>query len=137
MVLCCAKKDIEWNVCFEWRKNLATERFYAYEKAYKSSDTAGLQSYEKITDRGIESFMDLRYVKDETLEQFLTRLGYDRESKYNISAGALLFENGDYLDYYEFQDGKWKERSNWNELIDKFIDDLSDDTIIVGVDCHV
>lgn len=136
---CCAarKKDIEWNVCFEWRKNLATERFYAYEKAYKSGDTAEFQSYEKITERGIESFMNLLYVKDETLEQFLTRLGYYRKSKYNISAGALLLENGEYFDFYEFQDGKWNERSNWNELIEQFIDGLSDDTVIVGVDCHV
>lgn len=136
---CCAarKKDIEWDACFEWRKNLATKRFSVYEKAYKTGDAAELSAYEKITERGIESFGDIHYVKDETLEEFLTRLGYYRKSKYNVSAGALLFENGEYFDFYEFQDGRWKERSNWNELMEQFVDGLSDDTVIVGVDCHV
>lgn len=137
---CCAarKKDIAWQTFFEWHKTLATERFYEFEKIYKSGDENNeLSPFGRITEEGIRNFDGLAYAKDETLEQFLERHGYFRESKYHASAGALLFEYGEYFDTFERCNGEWKERSNWAELVEKFIDELSDDTVIVGVDCHV
>lgn len=135
---CCAarKKDIEWQVEYEWRKHLAMERFYEWEQLYNSGkEPEGFGP--KITERGVEHFGDVLYYKGETLEQFLDRLGYNRVCKYNAHSGAVLLPDGEYHDSYEFCDEKYKVNDGWSALLEKFIDELPDDAVIVGVDCHV
>ena len=135
---CCAarKKDIEWQVVYEWRKHLAMERFSEWEQLYNSGKESKGDG-PRITERGVEYIGQILYYKGETQEQFLARLGYNHVGKYYVYNGAVLLSNGEYRDAYEFRDENCKPTDDWRNMVEGFIDKLSDDAVLVGVDCHV
>lgn len=131
------KKVIEWQALFEWRKAKATKSFYELEKMFLEGKLK--EGYcASIKENGIAGFNNMYYVKGETLDEYLERHGYNRVGKYCLCAGAILFQDGSYHDSYEFRDEKSGEVSTeWGNLIDKLLDSMADDDVIVSVDCHI
>ncbi len=129
------KKDIEWDALYEWRRKCATERFYRYEEMFKAKKLdEGF--WGTFTAKGIQSFSSMLYIAGETLEEHLARIGLSNDLKYHSHAGAFLDLNDEYRESsfeYAFCGNYDVE---WCKCIDEFIDSVSDDTVIVAVDCH-
>lgn len=131
------KKDIEWQTLFEWRKAKATESFYELEKMFSEGKMKeGYFGF--IKENGIYGFDNMYYAKGETLDEYLERHGYNRKRKYRLSTGAILFPDGSYHDSYEFCDKNSGEVSAaWGDQIDRLLDSIDDDAVVVSVDCHI
>ena len=138
------KKDIAWDLM----KNLAfDENKKAYERLkdiWESKEIPeGIDA--RFTDGGIMAFLSMEYVAGESFETFCARRGYPIGSKYQyITAGYLSC--GEYFEYdtdwselktVEDADVRAASKTQWAQQLDAFIDNLDEETVLVGVDCHV
>lgn len=129
------KKDIEWKVEYEWAKKRLTERFFVLEKSFKEGKVPeGMVA--QIGEGGIGFFGEVYYVKDETLEENLKRHGYCDDTKFNAGGGAFIDLDGAYCDRFDVL-GPHEDREGWKKILEHFVDRVDDNTVIVGVDCHV
>lgn len=131
------KKDIQWKAMYEFEKENATKRFHILEKAF-SEKKLPEGYFGKFTDDGIAGFGDMVYKNGETVQQYLSRHRIIRTYKYPSFAYAYLDNNGEYFDkdYIGLSDSRKRDRV-WQRMMNRFIGSLSDDTVLVGVDCHI
>lgn len=132
------KKDIQWQTMSEWKKNKASEDFKMFEQWFKDGKCPE-DAYVSITDNSIETFGSKLYIKGETLDENLSRLGIVSKHKYPNLAHAYLADDG-----YNSADSIWRPDADdsvitetWRTMLDNYIDSIPDDTVIVGVDCHM
>lgn len=136
-VVAARKKDIEWKVLADWRVQCETNYFKQFEEWFKTGVVTD-DDY-KLTEQGIECFGRLEYYKGETLENFLKRNCMSKEGKYAIEPYAYF--KGE--EWYESPHSSWSSRKDdvydneWQKELIKFIDELSDETVLVCVDCHM
>lgn len=132
------KKDIVWNVMFKCAKERATNNFYCLKKGYEEGKIPE-GWYGKITETGIAGFGEALYIKGETVQQYLARHRIIRKYKYPVFAYGYLDEDGEYRseDDIVLTKDKNKRRRKWHKQLKHFIDSLCDDTVLVGVDCHI
>ena len=90
----------------------------------------------QISEGGIGFFGEVYYVKDETLEENLKRHGYCDDTKFNAGGGAFIDLDGAYCDRFDVL-GPHEDREGWKKILEHFVDRVDDNTVIVGVDCHV
>ena len=78
------------------------------------------------------------YVKGETVQQYLARHRIIRKYKYPSFPYGYLDDRGEYHseDSMPSKDDK-KAKRMWHKKVNRFIDALSDDAVLVGVDCHI
>ena len=85
-------------------------------------------------------FGEVRYLKDETLQEYLHREHLDDSVKYPVGFYQLLSEKTGYIErnpnYFAGLDERAKAEYDWNEQVNRFIDELDDACVLVGVDCH-
>ena len=131
------KKDIQWKVMFERSKENAVKNFRALEKGFAEGKIPE-GWYGNITENGISGFMEMLYVKGETVQQYLARHRIIRKYKYPSFPYGYLDDQGEYHseDSMPSRDEK-KAKRMWHKKVNRFIDALSDDTVLVGVDCHI
>ena len=129
------KKDIEWQVLYDWSKKRMTERFYQLEKCFaEKAIPEGM--FAQITEQGIGFFGDLYYVAGESLDENLRRYGYADDMKYHASCGAYVDHDTAYCDRFDIL-GPHDDREGWCRLLEDFVEKADDNAVIVGVDCHV
>lgn len=130
------KKDIEWNALFEWRKKCATERFLLLEEHFKVQ-TVPDGIIGNISERGIHSWSGDEYLAGETLEEYLHRCGFVDDEKYHAHCGAFVDLSGEYHEecFRDAFSGKYDV--GWNKMLEEFLDEIPDDSVIVAVDCHM
>ncbi len=131
------KKDIQWKVMFEHSKESAIQNFHTLEKSYAECKIPE-GWYGKITENGISGFMEMLYIKGETVQQYLARHRIIRKYKYPSFPYGYLDDQGEYHseDSMPSRDEK-KIKRMWHKKVNRFIDSLSDETVLVGVDCHI
>ncbi len=130
------KKDIEWNALYEWRKKCATERFLLLEEHFKAK-TVPEGMFCTISEKGMHSWNGDDYLAGETLEEYLHRCGFIDEEKYHAHCGAFVDLSGKYHEAC-FQDAFFgKYDGGWNRMLEEFLDEISDEAVIVAVDCHM
>ena len=131
------KKDIQWKVMYEYSKETATKNFQTLEKAFAEGKMPEGWCG-SINENGIVGFMQMLYVKGETVQQYLARHRVIRKYKYPSFPYGLLDDQGEYHseDSMPSRDEKIIKRM-WHKKVNRFIDALSDDTVLVGVDCHI
>ena len=133
------KKDIEWDMMNDWQLVEAENRLKELETWFKSGECPK-NSYGKITDEGIENYHGLIYKKGEKLDEYIARMGITQDLKYPVDVYACLHD-GEYLESESLikVDGEFKISNypDWTEHVQNLIDDLNDDVVLVGVDCHV
>ena len=112
-----------------------TERFYQLEKCF-AEKTLPEGMFAQITDQGIGFFGDLYYVAGESLNENLRRYGYVDDMKYHAGGGAYVDLDGAYCDRFDIL-GPHDDREGWCRLLEDFVERIDDNTVIVGVDCHV
>ena len=140
MWVCAArKKDIEWQVMFDWNMEQKT-KFYNELLECFGKGSCPKEWCAQITENGIISWGETLYVKGETLDEFLTRHKVTADYPYQI------FPYG-YLNGYEYStsesfesiNGQYKiiEDENWYQKIKDLFDNADDEKVFVGVDCHI
>ncbi len=136
--VCAARKrDIEWEVMADWYILTVKKKFQSLEKLFltgeRDDDIRGI-----VTDAGIEYDRELICKKDETEEQYLERSNLFKNCRYTISFYAFLGENGlqtpDDLDIPDTNPDN--RRDCWLSAIERHIESLPDDIVLIGIDCH-
>lgn len=130
------KKDIEWNALYEWRKKCATERFLLLEEHFKAN-TVPDGAFLTISEKGMRSWSGDEYLAGETLEEYLYRCGYIDDEKYHSHCGAFIDLKGEYHEECFGDAFSGKYNAAWSKMLEEFLDEVSDDTVIVAVDCHM
>ena len=126
------KKDIEWQVMYEWKIQNLTERFQRLEKMYHDGKLDP-DMYATITEEGIIAYGRVIYYKDEPLDAFLNRYAASWRHYPVYFHDIVNEEQWISLDNYQ----ETEEMGHWVKQLDSYIDSLSDDTILVGVDYHI
>ena len=131
------KKDIAWQIMQDWKVKTESERYETYKNIFETGEIpAGIACH--ITEKGIIDFSSFLYIKDESLEEYLSRRGFISQYKYPNIAYAFL-KDGEYhsQDQYcsnQAYEEKWTE---WHKILDAYIRSIPEDTVMVGVDCHI
>ncbi len=132
------KKDIAWQVMKDWYLNEARKRFQALEAMYLYG-TMDPEKHLHVKEGYVYSFLQQIYKIGETEDEFLRRCGYDSERKYPVSFCDLI-SSDDWVSqgsvHAKLTDEE-RESSGWLDIIEDFIDNLDDDTVLVSVDYHM
>ena len=129
------KKDIQWQAYYEWRKKSASERFFVLKDAFESKSIPK-EFYAHLKEDGIYSWNGLMYKDGESLDEYLKRLGYNDNLKYHAHGGAYLDMQGVYHEGSFTSMFSGERDDAWSLEMEKFVDEIPDDTVIVAVDCH-
>lgn len=134
--MCAArKKDIEWQAMKEWILFCAKKRFYSLEKLFLTGERDE-NIYGIVTDKGILCGKKLIYEKNETEEHYLSRLNF---SHYPVNFYGLL-SGKEWITKDSFpisEEDSDYSHNIWQKTLEDYIDSLSDDTVLIGVDCHM
>ncbi len=132
------KKDIEWQAINDWHLLNVKKRFRSLEKLFITGER-DKNTYGIVTEEGILYGKKLIYVKGETEEQYLTRQNLNELKRYPIIFYAFLGENGwqTQNDIVISDNSDDYNPDNWQETLEQYIDSLSDDTVLIGIDCHM
>lgn len=131
------KKDIEWQAITNWHLLNVRKHFCSLEKLFltgeRDKDILGI-----VTEDGILYDKKLIYEKGETEEQYLTRRNLNEVRRYPIIFYAFLGENGSQTqdDIVSCNTTDYNS-NNWQVTLEQYIDSLSDDTVLIGIDCHM
>ena len=135
-VVAARKKDIEWKVLANWKLECAKKSFKQLEEWFKNGVTT--EDYYKVTEKGVECFGRLEYFKGETLKNYLKRNCMDKNGKYAFEPYAY-FKGEEWFESHS----SWTTKKDdvydnaWQKELAEFIDGLSDETVLVCVDCHM
>lgn len=128
------KKDIQWQAMIDWKTNYYKDRFEKLKLIFEAHvvppDLPDLVIKEDgIYERGTGDFPI--YLAGESYEENFSRYG----SLYNFD--CLMLPNY-YVDdfYWHYQEYQIVSDLDWLNEIKKFYHTLSDDTVLVSVDCH-
>ena len=123
------KKDIAWDVMRKWEIRQSIHYFYRLEKMFQAGKLEP-ETFGVLTEDGIVGYKEYLYLKDETLIEFLGRVGIPPEWKYPFTVHDIVDQDnweasGDY------------RITEWHARLDQYLDELDDDTVLAGVDCHI
>jgi len=144
-VVAARKKDIQWQIMRDWEIERSKKAFLEFEKAYKSGIIPSGHFW-KICGNKLVGYGGILYIEGETVEKYLKRRHIYDSFKYPSVTYGFLDDNGYHEEAYVWRNSgtrkrinkqKRKNRIEWRRKLDKYIDAIPDDTVIVGVDCHV
>ena len=128
------KKDIEWQVMREWKNQRTADEYRKYEEIFRSGqvpdDICGC-----ITEDGIRIFGTMVYQKDQTLEDYIRMHGYPESRKYPFGAHDIV--DADIWMCSEDTVIEGDTNLDWESRMERYIDELDDETVLVGVDYHI
>ena len=139
------KKDIQWQVMREWEIECAKKDFYVFEEAFKTGVIPGGHFWQ-INGNKLVGYADILYIEGETLETYLKRRHLFDTFKYSANTYGFLDAVGYHEEEYVWRYSMTRKKANkerrknkiaWRRKLDKYIESIPDDTVIVGVDCHV
>jgi hypothetical protein len=139
------KKDIQWQIMREWEIERSKKSFFEYEKAYKTGIIPSGHFWE-ICGNMLVGYGGILYIEGENVESYLKRRHLCDSFKYPAVIYGFLDDNGYHEEAYVQRNPgtrkcinrqKKKNRIEWRRKLDKFIDSIPDDEVIVGVDCHI
>lgn len=124
------KGDIQWQKMMELRLETETADFLKYESWFCKGTVPEEEAANiNITEKGVFRWGYAVYLKGETLGEYLLRGGISVHDRYLCTPYACLSGQG------------WKncrdDKKGWHDAVQTFIANLSDDTLLVGVDCHM
>lgn len=127
------KKDIAWQCMHDWKVHTAKEHYqklkYIFETGSCEKDFHG-----KLDDTGISVYGEYVYRKGQSLSSYLKKNTISPKVKYPLPLHDIIDESM-WRSCDDIVIGK--ERSDWSEEIDGYIDDLSEDTVLACVDYHI
>lgn len=138
------KKDIAWDAMTKLYMDAQAESYLKLKQAYETK-TLPEKSGLSFRENGINGILRVLYIDGESLETFRNRNGFPADSKYQFTPSGYLAADGYHDSGYLFncpKDLKEAESEagttrSWALEMDEFIDSLDDETVLVGVDCHI
>lgn len=135
MWVCAArKKDIDWRKMREWNIKKIMERYEKLQQMFEAGKMDDVYCG-NINDKGIFNFGECIYSKDDSVEEFIQRHRMPTEWKYPIYNYDIVDKYG-WRSVDDFRNCAEQQKS-WHTILDEYIDSLSDDMVLVGVDCHI
>ncbi len=133
------KKDIAWQVMYDWAVKQAKERYARLSHAFETGILPE-GHYGRVTEDGILLFGELAYRKGETEEEYLGRYPAFKRKKYPIHVYAFLM-GGVWITADQFimdgENSRIEDNPEWEDDLEQFIDGLDDETVLAVVDCHM
>ena len=112
-------------------------RFRSLEKLFLTGER-DKDIYGITTADGIYLNGRLLYQKGDSEKEYLSRHGYDDIPRYPAYFYAFLGENGwQSVDDIVTESGNETIKNNWQQTLEDYLDSLADDTVLIGVDCHM
>lgn len=126
------KKDIQWQALIEYEKKRMLERFEFYRQVFETKELPEDEWGLKIKEDGIYSYFHniAVYLDGESFEENQTRRDFIDDSDYLTLPCYYVDEE------FWHSESCPKENGPWKEEIKHFYEGLSDDTVLVSVDCH-
>lgn len=138
------KKDIAWDAMTELSNNGQEAAYYCLKKMFETKELPE-KSMLSFTENGIHGILKTLYIDGESLETFRNRNGFPADSAHQFTPGGYLAEDGYHDSGHMFNVPKDLSEAEseaatthaWALELDEFIDGLDDETVLVGVDCHI
>lgn len=134
------KRDIAWDAMKRLGIQEHTQLFRTLEDCFKSGKNPENYSLARITEDGILNWQTYLYRKGETLEQYLERHNLGPDCQYPCSPYGFVHD----AEYCSRGDMGWfgistneKDEKAWREIVQRYLDELPEDTLLVSLDCHV
>ena len=132
-------KDIEWEVMKIFDKENQTKQYHTFVEYFEKGEVPP-NSYYTLTEKGLNSFGDMAYIKGESLEEFLLRKGVSDELKYPCVCYGY-FHDGLYNERWIYstpgQAGSDKNLIAWQKEVDEYLLGLNPEDVLVGIDIHI
>lgn len=128
------KKDVLWSQMKELTVAENFRLYRSFQQAATLETTSLLENapYCRIVPQGIQCAGKLLYRDGETLADFLHRQGMDPNVSYVLYPDAFIDQHGRWNDR-EFQE--IRKNGSWFEQIQRFIQDVKDDDLLVLLEC--
>lgn len=138
------KKDIAWDAMTKLYMDAQVDAYLKLKKAFEEKDVPKGPAM-NLAENRITGLLRTLYVDGESFETFCNRNGFPVGSKYQFTPSGYLAADGYHDSGYLFncpKDLKEAESEagttrSWALEMDEFIDSLDDETVLVGVDCHI
>ncbi len=134
------KKDIEWDVMQKLHKEFYTNSYNEFV-SYLEKGECPKEGYFEIKEDKLFHYGMKVFTKGDSLKDFLALHGVFDETKYSYPFYGMLRGEDDYIEQYSIMDclgeKKPEEEVKWIKTIEEYIETLSEDTVLVGVDCHI
>ena len=139
------KKDIQWQVMRKWEIECAKKDFYMHEEIFKSKIIPE-NCFFQIKGNKLMGYCDILYIEGETLESYLKRKHIVDTFKYPAITYGFLDDDGYHEEDYVWRNSKTRKKANkqkrksriaFRRKVDEYLESIPDETVIIGVDCHV
>lgn len=127
------KKDVAWQCMHDWEIYTAKQQYQKLKHIFET-EICEKDFYGKLDDTGISVYGKYVYQKGQSLSSYLKENTTSPKVKYPLPLHDIIDAS------------MWRSRddivigtevSDWSEEIDKYIDNLSEDTVLACVDYHV
>lgn len=124
---------------YDWELEQAKQRYTRLVHAFETGILPdGI--YGEITEDGILVFGGYAYHKGETEEEYLGRNVKLQRKKYPVNPYAFLQE-GVWITADCFiadgENSRIEDNTEWEDELERFIEDLDDEKVLAVVDCHM
>lgn len=128
------KKDIQWEALIVYKKKCVEEEYNIHRKAFETKELPQDAKFLILKEDGIYTYgRQAVYLDGETHEENAMRRGYVAHTDYLQMPFYCVDDNG-WFSEDTCRDGN--QECVWLEEVKKFYDNLSDETVLVCVDCH-
>ena len=130
------KKDIQWQAMIDYNKKTMQEHYEFHRKAFETQ-TLPDKTWLRLREDGVYTYDNFPvYLAGETFEECMKRRNYLTDTDYLMSPCYYVD-----ADYWHSSDGIsfGAERDmdeDWRNELAEFYHSLSDETVLVSVDCH-
>lgn len=130
------KKDIAWDAMRTWRKTEAIKEYEMLKQVFTTKTEPDDMSC-SIWNGGVLGPSGREYLSGDTQESFLERYGIDDSDPCYPDCFDYYISGGEWLSWDEAYEENDEDHQERYSAMDMFIDSLSDDTVLVVVDCHI
>lgn len=135
------KSDIQWTKMHKLFLDIHRDAFQKLKKwFFKGIEPEGKSPTMFKREDGIYKLYDLVYIKSDTLNDYIQRVGVNPGIRFPCNTYAFIDATG----WHGFGDMGWfgidnnkKDNACWNDEVDAFIASVPDDHFLVSVVCHI
>ena len=133
--------EIAWKEQRKCEYDGAVETYANLCEAFRTGNVQEFEPLATIRNDGIYSWTELLYKADETLEEYLDRVGVSATDRYPVSCYAFVDLDGA---WHSHGDMGWfgiasneKEARAWHDEVQNFFASVGENDFLVMVDCHI
>lgn len=132
------KKDIEWQAMYDWAVDSLKKGYLKCREAFETKKLPE-GSYAALKEDGIYRYGERLYRNGETEEEYVKRNYRYFDEKYPIFVYSYLHDgiwNESEKFIYDKENSRIEDRPSFHKEFTEFLEGLSEDTVLVRVDCH-